>query len=99
MIYKQRRDLLIDGLKRIGWEIDSPKASMFIWAKIPEGYTSTDFTVQLIKKANVVVTPGVAFGEWGEGYVRIALVQPEDEIMVALANIQKSGMFSQQISR
>ncbi len=98
MIYKQRRDLLIDGLKNLGWEIDRPEASMFIWAKIPDGFTSTEFTVQLIKRANVVVTPGVAFGEWGEGYVRIALVQPEEEIIAALDNIQKSGIFSPQIS-
>ncbi|WP_147533706.1 LL-diaminopimelate aminotransferase [Bacillus marasmi] len=91
-IYKQRRDLLVNGLKQLGWEIESPKASMFIWAKIPKGFTSMEFTMQLIEKANVVVTPGNAFGRWGEGYVRIALVQPNSEIIKALQNIESSGI-------
>lgn len=96
-IYKQRRDLLVNGFKELGWTIESPKASMFIWAKIPEGYTSKSFTMQLIEKANVVVTPGIAFGKWGEGYVRIALVQPESEILQALENIRKSGILHTQV--
>ncbi|NMD72816.1 LL-diaminopimelate aminotransferase [Bacillus sp. DNRA2] len=94
MIYKRRRDLLISGLAELGWQIDSPKASMFIWAKVPEGFTSTEFTVQLLEKANVVVTPGNAFGRWGEGYVRIALVQPESEIIAALQNIKACGILN-----
>lgn len=73
MIYKQRRDLLVDGCKQLGWEIDRPQASMFIWAKIPDGFTSTHFTKQLIKKANVVVTPGIAFGTWGKGMSELPL--------------------------
>ncbi|WP_318508648.1 LL-diaminopimelate aminotransferase [Bacillus sp. T3] len=96
-IYKKRRDLLVNGFKELGWTIESPKASMFIWAKIPEGYTSKSFTIQLIEKANVVVTPGNAFGQWGEGYVRIALVQPESEIVQALENIRKSGILHTQV--
>lgn len=91
-IYKERRDLLVNGFNALGWKIDSPKASMFIWAKIPDGYTSKSFTLELIEKANVLVTPGVAFGHWGEGYVRIALVQPEAEIALALENIRNSGI-------
>ena len=94
MIYKNRRDLLVEGCKQLGWEIGRPQASMFIWAKIPDGFTSIEFTKQLIQKANVVVTPGIAFGNWGEGYVRIALVQPEDEIVRVLNNFDKSGIFS-----
>lgn len=94
LIYKRRRDLLVNGLKELGWEIDSPPASMFIWAKIPEGFTSTEFTLQLIEKANVVVTPGNAFGQYGEGYVRIALVQPEEQIMLALDQIKQSGILN-----
>lgn len=93
-IYKERRDLLVNGLKQLGWEIQSPKASMFIWAKIPEGFTSMGFTMQLIEKANVVVTPGNAFGSCGEGYVRIALVQPESVIIKALENIESSGILN-----
>lgn len=94
MIYKRRRDILVDGFKQLGWEIDSPKASMFIWAKTPAGFTSTDFAINLIKKANVLVTPGIAFGKNGEGYVRIALVQSEEELITALENIKNSGILS-----
>jgi LL-diaminopimelate aminotransferase len=93
-IYKHRRDILVNGFKELGWEIDSPKASMFIWAKIPIGFTSTEFTIQLLQKANVMVTPGSAFGKNGEGYVRIALVQSEFELMAAIENIKKSGIFT-----
>lgn len=91
-IYKKRRDILIDGFNQLGWKVDRPRASMFIWARIPDGFTSTDFALQLIDKANVVVTPGNAFGKWGEGFVRIALVQSENQLLTALKNIEKSGI-------
>lgn len=91
--YKRRRDILIDGFQKLGWKVSSPKASMFIWAEIPHGYTSKEFTFSLLEKANVVVTPGNAFGEWGEGFVRIALVQPEETLIRALQQIEKSGFF------
>lgn len=92
-IYKKRRDVLIDGFKNIGWDVTAPKASMFIWAEVPPQYTSKDFTLSLLEHANVVVTPGNAFGEWGEGYVRIALVQSEENLNKALKNIENSGLF------
>lgn len=82
-LYQKRRDALIDGLRETGWSLTLPKASMFVWARLPEGYTSEDFTYSLIEKAGVVVTPGNAFGRYGEGYVRIALVQPEDVLKIA----------------
>lgn len=92
-IYQERRDLLVNGLNKIGWLVDKPKASMFIWAKVPSGYTSTDFTYELIDKAGVVVTPGIAFGNEGEGYVRIALVQNTEKINLAINKIHGSGIF------
>ncbi len=74
--YQVRRDILIDGLAAAGWQIPKPKASMFTWAPLPEGYDSSKyFALQLLRNAGVLVIPGVAFGEQGEGYVRIALVQ------------------------
>lgn len=94
-IYKKRRDILIDGFKNLGWNVTPPPASMFIWAEVPNGYTSMDFTMELLEKANLVVTPGNAFGQWGEGYVRIALVQPEETLKRALDNIAKSGLLKQ----
>ncbi|HZG59274.1 MAG TPA: LL-diaminopimelate aminotransferase [Anoxybacillus sp.] len=92
-IYQSRRDRLVEGLASIGWKVDSPKASMFVWAEVPKGWTSTDFAYALMDKAHVVVTPGQAFGPHGEGFVRIALVQDEEKIRQVIANLAKSGIF------
>ena len=71
--YQRRRDLVIDVLNKIGLEAKSPKASLYIWAKVPQGYTSADFATDLLEKVGVVVTPGVTYGKNGEGYVRLSL--------------------------
>lgn len=92
-IYKRRRDILINGLKEIGWLIDPPKASMFIWAKIPEGYTSKEFTYKLIDETGIVVIPGNAFGIEGEGYVRIGLVQTEEVLKKTVSRLKESEIF------
>ena len=77
----------------IGWEIEKCPATMFVWAKIPEGYTSSEeFVKTLLDKAGVIVTPGSAFGPSGEGYVRVALVQDEDAIQRAVKNVKESGI-------
>ncbi|QGG46907.1 LL-diaminopimelate aminotransferase [Heliorestis convoluta] len=90
-VYQKRRDLLVDGLTALGWEMDKPKASMFVWAPIPTGYSSSyDFAEQLIRKAGVLVIPGNAFGDLGEGYVRIALVVPDEKIIEAVQRIGKA---------
>ncbi|GLB57884.1 LL-diaminopimelate aminotransferase [Cytobacillus sp. NCCP-133] len=91
-IYRRRRDVLAEGLNNIGWHVSKPEGSMFLWAEVPAPYSSKQFAIELINRANVVVTPGNAFGEWGEGYVRIALVQPKEILQQAVANIQKSGI-------
>ncbi len=73
--YKARRDVLVDGLRQAGWEIPSPEATMFAWAPIPEAFRaigSLAFSKLLLERANVAVSPGVGFGEYGEGFVRIA---------------------------
>ncbi|MBU8565778.1 LL-diaminopimelate aminotransferase [Virgibacillus pantothenticus] len=93
-IYKARRDLLVSGLHKAGWEVASPKASMFIWAKVPESYTSTEFTYQLMDEAGIVVVPGNAFGPAGEGYVRIGLVQPEEVLEKAVQRLKNSNLFA-----
>ncbi|PLS17134.1 LL-diaminopimelate aminotransferase [Bacillus sp. M6-12] len=92
--YEQRRNILVDGLRSLGWNVDSPQGGMFIWARIPEGFTSTMFAYELIDRAHVVVTPGNAFGPSGEGYVRIALVQEEAVLSKAVDNIRISGIFN-----
>jgi alanine-synthesizing transaminase len=91
-IYKRRRDCLVDAITRAGWQIPSPPATMFAWAPIPEMFAhlgSLEFSKLLLEKASVAVSPGVAFGEYGEGYVRIALVENEQRIRQAARNIRK----------
>ncbi len=91
--YQRRRDLLIDGFKEIGWDMDKPPATMFVWAKIPPAYTSSvEFTFDLLEKTGVIVVPGSSFGEMGEGFVRMALVQPEDKIRKAVELVKESGV-------
>jgi len=91
--YHKRRDLLINGLNNIGWTMDKSQGSMFVWAPIPAKYSSSlKFTMDLIEKAGVIVVPGISFGQLGEGFVRIALVQQEDKILKAIENIKNSGI-------
>ena len=90
-IYQSRRDVLIESMARAGWEIPVPQASMFAWAPIPKNYQnkgSLKFARDLMTKANVAVSPGVAFGEYGEGFVRIGLVENEQRIRQAAKNVR-----------
>ena len=90
--YQKRRDILINSMARAGWNIPSPKASMFAWAPIPAKYKdkgSLEFAKELMLKADVAVSPGVAFGEFGEGFVRVGLVENEQRIRQAAKNIKK----------
>ena len=91
-IYRRRRDCVVDSLTRAGWPIPSPPATMFAWAPIPEVFShmgSLEFSKLLLERAGVAVSPGVGFGEYGEGYVRIALVENEQRIRQAARNIRK----------
>ena len=85
--YEKRRDALITGLAKAGWHVPKSPATMFVWAKIPEGWTSREFAFTLIEKAGVAVVPGDAFGNLGEGYVRIALVQTAERLTEAAERI------------
>jgi alanine-synthesizing transaminase len=89
--YRGRRDVLIDGLRQAGWDVPSPEASMFAWAPLPPAYLgegSMAFSKLLLEKANVAVAPGVGFGEYGEGFVRIALVENRQRLRQAVRNIK-----------
>jgi alanine-synthesizing transaminase len=91
-IYRKRRDVLVDGLNRVGWTIEKPKATMFVWAKIPDQYLkmgSVEFSKMLIKDAKVAVSPGVGFGEYGDEYVRFALVENPHRIRQAIKGIKQ----------
>jgi len=92
-IYWGRRDALCDGLARIGWEIEKPKGTMFVWAPIPEPYKemgSLEFSAFLVKEGSVAASPGVGFGQGGEGHVRFALIENEQRIGQAVRNLRKA---------
>jgi len=90
--YKERRDALITGLNRVGWEIESPKATMFVWGKIPDQFLhmgSVEFSKMLINEAQVAVSPGLGFGEYGDDFVRFALIENNMRINQAIRGIRK----------
>jgi alanine-synthesizing transaminase len=91
--YQKRRDVLVDGLRRIGWEAPAPKAGMFVWARYPaewrERMGSIEFSMKLIEEADVAVSPGRGFGEAGEGYLRLALVENEHRLRQAVRQIER----------
>lgn len=92
-IYRSRRDALCEGLERMGWKLERPKGTMFVWAPIPDPYRemgSLDFAFHLLETSNVAVSPGVGFGESGEGYVRFALVENEHRIAQATRTLRRS---------
>lgn len=85
--YQRRRDIVVDGMNAMGWTVSRPKASMYIWAPVPTNQSSFDFAAEMIELAGVAVVPGVGFGPYGEGYVRFALVQPQDRLRLAMERI------------
>jgi alanine-synthesizing transaminase len=92
--YRQRRNVLVKGLHELGWMVENPKASMYVWAKIPEQYAhlgSLEFAKKLLAEAKVCVSPGVGFGEYGDDHVRFALIENQDRIRQAVRGIR--GMF------
>jgi len=91
-MYQSRRDVLCDGLNNIGWHVERPKATMFVWAPIPEAYRelgSLEFSKKLLMEARVAVSPGIGFGEYGEGFVRIGLVENEQRIRQAARGVRR----------
>jgi LL-diaminopimelate aminotransferase len=86
-IYQRRRDLIVEVLSKIGLEVTPPKASLYIWAKVPEGYNSVEFTADLLEQVGVAVTPGVGYGRSGEGYVRLSLTIPDASLVKGLSRL------------
>jgi alanine-synthesizing transaminase len=90
--YKKRRDVLVESFGRAGWNVPAPRASMFAWAPLPDPFKtlgSVEFSKLLVEKAEIAVSPGIGFGEYGEGHVRIALVENEQRIRQAARNIRR----------
>lgn len=89
--YIERRDALVDGLNEIGWRMDKPRATMFVWSPVPKNFaTSEEFVAALLERSNVMVTPGSAFGSNGEGFVRMALVQTSDTMKKVAAQVKRT---------
>ncbi|AZR72796.1 LL-diaminopimelate aminotransferase [Anoxybacter fermentans] len=91
-LYKRRRDLVLSYLKELGWPVQPNKATFYVWLPVPKGYTSEEFSKEVFKKTGVFFTPGIGYGKYGEGYVRLSLTVSEDRIKEAFQRIKDSGI-------
>lgn len=89
-LYQHRRDLLVEALRDIGVECELPRAAIYIWARVPKGHTSESFATQMLEKAHVIVTPGSGYGPDGEGYIRISLTTPDEQILQAVRRMREA---------
>jgi LL-diaminopimelate aminotransferase len=92
VIYQKRRDIIVDGLRELGWDLPSPKATFYIWAPVPKGYTSESFTLHLLDTIGVLVVPGNGYGDNGEGYFRISITTSEARLHEAVARLKKANV-------
>ncbi|MFA4905888.1 MAG: aminotransferase class I/II-fold pyridoxal phosphate-dependent enzyme [Candidatus Margulisiibacteriota bacterium] len=90
--YQKKRDIVVEGLNRLGWKLKKPSATFYLWVPTPAGFNSMTFTEHLIHKANVAVSPGIGFGDMGEGFVRFALVDSDERLKEALRRIEAAGI-------
>lgn len=88
-VYAARRNIMIDGLRAMGWQVENPKATFYVWVKVPKGYTSASFAEDVLEKCGVIITPGNGYGEYGEGYFRATLTVPEDRMAEAMERMKK----------
>jgi len=88
-VYERRRDLLVEALRSVGMHVEPPKGTIYLWAPVPDGYTSASFTERVLEQADVVVTPGAAYGPSGEGYVRLSLTVPDERLEEAVRRIEE----------
>lgn len=91
-VYQNRRDIIVKGLQSLGWPIEPPQATLYVWVPVPSGYTSTDFTTLLLDKCGIVVPPGVGYGVSGEGYFRIALTIADERLHEAIHRMRDAGI-------
>lgn len=91
-VYQKRRDIVIAGLKSLGWNISAPKATLYVWVPVPQGYTSAEFVTTLLEKCAIVVPPGNGYGDAGEGFFRIALTVSEERLSEAMQRMKQAGI-------
>jgi LL-diaminopimelate aminotransferase len=92
--YQNRRDIVLQALREAGWPLQTPQATFYIWAPVPQGFTSEEFVAYLLDKTGIVVTPGRGFGRYGEGYFRIALTVDEERMREAMGRLKKAVKYS-----
>lgn len=92
-MYRRRRDTLVEGLNSLGWKVKKPRATFYVWCRVPGDYDSASFTTLLMEEAGIVTTPGVGLGSYGEGYVRMTLTRPEEELAQAVERMGKLEVF------
>lgn len=90
-VYQRRRDVLVEGLRQLGWRLQAPRATFYVWAPVPDGTDSWSFTCRLLEQTGVLVTPGVGFGPCGEGYIRVALTVSEERLGQVIARLREVG--------
>ena len=91
-LYARRRDVAVAGLEKLGWQLKKPQATIYLWPRVPKGYTATEFAQMLLEKTGVVVTPGIGYGEYGEGYFRISLCVEESRLAEAIERMESAGI-------
>ncbi|MEN9271515.1 MAG: pyridoxal phosphate-dependent aminotransferase [Thermostichales cyanobacterium HHBFW_bins_127] len=91
-VYQKRRDIIVEGLQSLGWPIEKPKATLYVWAPVPKGYTSTEFVSLLLDKCGIVVAPGNGYGAAGEGFFRIALTVADERMAEAVERMRNAGI-------
>ena len=89
-VYNERRDIVVQGLRSLGWQVDPPRATIYVWAPVPPPYTSTEFAELVLEKAGVVLTPGIGYGRCGEGWFRISLTTPTERLTEAFKRLKSS---------
>ncbi|CEP69463.1 Pyridoxal phosphate-dependent transferase [Moorella glycerini] len=89
-IYQERRDIIVEGLNSLGWQLEKPKATFYVWAPVPKGYTSAGFAEMVLEKAGVIITPGNGYGNYGEGYFRIALTISKERMQEAIERLRRA---------
>ena len=95
-MYAQRRDAVVNGLNQLGWKIDPPKATFYVWLPTPNGISAIDFANYVLEKTGIIMTPGIGYGQYGEGYVRIALTVDVPRIKEAMNRLEKAKIFFQE---
>lgn len=91
-LYAERRDVVVEGLHELGWDLERPKAAIYVWAPAPEGYTAQEFAAHVLEKAGVVVTPGIGYGQYGEGYFRISLCVEKEQLITCFRRLKDAGI-------